>query len=109
MLNFAAEKPMSLRRAAEYAEVDYHTIYRWIARGINGRRLEARKIGGSLRTTKEAIDRFSGGGDGPASGLVPAGPTVFPPDYAAAMQEFQSLGMSKGGTRCRRKQNQAVN
>ena len=34
------------------------TVYRWIREGVDGRRLEAVKVGGHYFTSKQAIDRF---------------------------------------------------
>jgi hypothetical protein len=35
------------------------TIYRWISRGLRGVRLEAIRLGGTLYTSREALQRFA--------------------------------------------------
>jgi hypothetical protein len=35
------------------------TIYRWISRGVRGCKLEAIRLGGTLYTSREALQRFA--------------------------------------------------
>jgi hypothetical protein len=51
------------------------TVFRWIARGVRGHRLEAVRLGGSWFTSREALQRFAqnlstsdGGTTSPAHG-----------------------------------------
>ena len=39
--------------------INISAIYRWIQRGVDGRRLEAVRIGGRFYTSVEALERFS--------------------------------------------------
>lgn len=48
------------------------TIVRYIQRGIRGHRLEAVRLGGTLYTSREALQRF-------AERLTAAAPTTVPP------------------------------
>jgi hypothetical protein len=53
------------------------TVYRWISSGIGGVKLEAVRLGGSLYTSREALNRFAerltAAGDRRALSPVPAG------------------------------------
>jgi hypothetical protein len=35
------------------------TVYRWISRGLRGHRLESIRLGGTLYTSREALQRFA--------------------------------------------------
>jgi hypothetical protein len=35
------------------------TVYRWVARGLRGHRLESIRLGGTLYTSREALQRFA--------------------------------------------------
>ena len=39
--------------------INISAIYRWIQRGVDGKRLEAVRIGGRFYTSVEALERFS--------------------------------------------------
>ena len=49
---------LSLEKVAEHFDTTVKTVRCWI-RGVGGRRLEAVKLGGSVRTTWEALERFA--------------------------------------------------
>jgi len=70
------EELLRLDEAARLTHVSVKTIRRWIRIGRNGRQLEAIKLGGQLRTSREALERFA---------LFPAGgaPTPSCPDGSA--------------------------
>lgn len=61
MIDVARERLLTKEEAARYCKVSIPTVERWIRRGVSktGRRLEAVYIGGSMRTSIEAIARFS--------------------------------------------------
>ena len=48
------------------------TVYRWIACGVRGVRLEAIRLGGQLYTSKEALQRFAERLTHPRTSLPPA-------------------------------------
>ncbi len=59
MIDLAVETLLTLDQAGERLLVSTATIYRWIAQGSKGVRLEAAKVEGRWRTSAEAIQRFS--------------------------------------------------
>jgi len=58
-LQLLSEDLIGLAEAACIASVSVRTIRRWIQVGCNGRTLEAAKLGGQFRTSREAIGRFA--------------------------------------------------
>ena len=54
-----AEAARSLPRLRGSRKVHVSTLYRWINRGVRGVRLEAARIGRTLVTSREALQRFS--------------------------------------------------
>ncbi len=54
-----AEAARRLPSRRQGRRVHSATVYRWIATGINGIHLEAIRIGGSLLTSVEALQRFA--------------------------------------------------
>ena len=54
MIDFARQKPLSLKTVAETFGVHPRTVHRWINRG-----LESRLVGGLVYTTLEAVNCFS--------------------------------------------------
>lgn len=64
--------------------VHVSTLYRWCHRGVNGRRLEAARIGGVTYTSREALARFSD--------PSPTGPsTVLSAQREAAIERAERL------------------
>jgi len=49
----------SLPRLRQGRRVHISTVYRWISRGVGGVRLEAVKLGRTLVTSREALQRFA--------------------------------------------------
>lgn len=67
MIDIKQEQPISLSRAARRSFLPRRrkgkrphvaTLYRWAQRGIRGVRLETIRVGGTLCTSVEAIQRF---------------------------------------------------
>ena len=65
-INLRTESVISLSEAARHLprlrqgrKVHVGTLYRWISRGVGGVRLEAVKIGRTLVTSREALQRFA--------------------------------------------------
>ena len=56
--NTAVEDLISLRDAAEKIGRSYETVWRYAVKGFRGVRLETVRIGGTMRTSREAINRF---------------------------------------------------
>ena len=54
-----AEAAKALPRLRRGRKIHVSTLYRWISRGLRGVRLEAVKLGGTLVTSKEALQRFA--------------------------------------------------
>jgi Protein of unknown function (DUF1580) len=78
MIDLATEKLVTLVQAAQVRPpgrggrpTHPSTIYRWISRGIRGHKLEAIRLGGTLYTSHEALQRFA---DGLTSGAAQIGP-----------------------------------
>lgn len=71
--------------------VHISTLYRWTTRGVRGVRLETLPLGGTLATSREALERFfaelarvrSGGADD----APPARPDPIPPSRRAEIAE----------------------
>lgn len=61
MIDVAREKLMTKEEAAQFCGVSVETIDRWMEKGVQrtGKRLESLLLGGSVRTSIEAIARFS--------------------------------------------------
>ena len=66
MLDLASETVISIREAANRVpsfrpgkRTHTATIFRWIATGVNGVRLESARLGGRVVTSVEALQRFS--------------------------------------------------
>lgn len=47
-------------------------VYRWVQRGVRGKRLESVRIGGTTYTSREALQRFAETKDDPARAGRPA-------------------------------------
>jgi hypothetical protein len=70
------------------------TIYRWVACGLRGHRLEAIRLGGTLYTSREAIQRFADRLTvGPASSVAPSSEADRRRASAAADAELARLGI----------------
>lgn len=54
-----AEAARSLPRLRRGRKVHVSTLYRWISRGVGGVRLEALKLGRTVVTSREALQRFA--------------------------------------------------
>jgi hypothetical protein len=72
-IDLKTETVLSLRDAADFLprrrrgkRPHFSTLYRWALKGFRGVRLETIRIGGTLCTSKEALQRF-------ADRLVPIG------------------------------------
>jgi Protein of unknown function (DUF1580) len=66
MINLLSEELLTLGQAARVRPpgrrgrpTHRSTVARWIARGLRGCRLEALRLGGTLYTTREALQRFA--------------------------------------------------
>lgn len=57
----------SLPRRRGTRSIHISTVYRWIHRGVGGRKLECLAVGGTLYTSKEAMHRFFARDPEPAS------------------------------------------
>ncbi len=65
MIDFNSERCLTLVEAAKLIPgrqdqkgLHVSAIYRWVARGVNGVRLETIRIGGRMHTSREALQRF---------------------------------------------------
>lgn len=65
MVDLLAEKVIAIREVPRYLpvrpngkRVHISACYRWIQRGVRGVRLEAVRIGGTMYTSVEALERF---------------------------------------------------
>jgi hypothetical protein len=59
MIDLNTESLITLHEAAEILHLSYRTIYRWATKGIKGVNLETLSCGRNLRTSKEALSRFT--------------------------------------------------
>lgn len=64
MVDIAKENPLTLSDAAALLNRSYKTVLKWTRQGLRGRVLETRVVGGSVYTSREAIQRFSTGPEG---------------------------------------------
>jgi hypothetical protein len=87
MLDLHSETVMDVKGVAAKFLVSQVTVYRWFDRG-----LEHFKVGGSVRTTLEAVQRFSG------LDVVPPRPVRRAADKEtqAAMKELAASGYAVG-------------
>lgn len=92
MIDVAREKLLTKKEAAEYCKVSIPTVERWIRKGVKktGRRLEVVYVGGSVRTSVEAIARFC---VHPEQRQVATQGTTAA--ASAAMERFRKLDASK--------------
>ena len=65
-IDLASEQIVTLREAAKFLprqgggrKVHICTLYRWTSRGVRGVRLETLKLGGTVVTSIEALQRFA--------------------------------------------------
>ncbi|MEN8148989.1 MAG: helix-turn-helix domain-containing protein [Planctomycetota bacterium] len=66
VVDVLGEETLTLAEAAEVLprlrrgrKVHVSTLYRWVSRGVGGVRLEAVKLGRTLITSREALQRFA--------------------------------------------------
>jgi Protein of unknown function (DUF1580) len=66
MISIRDEQLLTLSQAARVRPIGRggrpthtSTVYRWISHGIRGTKLEAIRLGGSLYTSREALQRFA--------------------------------------------------
>jgi len=57
-LSKAAKHRLFLNKSADRKPVNFSTVWRWSLKGSRGVRLETVRIGSTLCTTAEAIERF---------------------------------------------------
>ncbi len=101
MIDLAAETLLTISQAARIRPparggrpTHSSTIYRWITRGIRGCKLEAIRLGGTLYTSREAMQRFADRLTG-----LPAQPGTGPTEADrrrladATEEELTSLGL----------------
>lgn len=69
------------------------TVFRWIARGVRGHRLEAVRLGGHLFTSVEALQRFADRLTADASEPTTAPPTPNRRAADAAAAELDRMGL----------------
>jgi hypothetical protein len=93
-----AEVPKILPRKSGGKRLNLSTVYRWVQRGVNGKRLEAVRLGGVYYTSSEALQRFA---ESPfASDQSTENPRHRPDRDAAftkASRELDELGISDTG------------
>ena len=64
MIDLKSEAPLSFKQAAERMPgrngvgIHVSALHRWYTHGVAGVKLEALKVGGTLITTVEALERF---------------------------------------------------
>lgn len=51
--------PKKRNKQGKLKRIHHSTIWRWAQRGVRGVHLETRRLGGTLYTSLEALDRFS--------------------------------------------------
>jgi hypothetical protein len=66
MIDMSREALLSMSQAARVRPLGRlgrpthpSTVYRWISRGVRGRKLESLRLGGTLYTSREALQRFA--------------------------------------------------
>jgi hypothetical protein len=66
MIDLKSESLLTLGQAAQRLPrrrrgrpVNISTVFRWIAHGIRGVRLEGIRVGGAIHTSEEALQRFA--------------------------------------------------
>ena len=67
VINLQTEHAIPIREVPRHVprrngkKVHYSTVYRWVTKGVRGKRLESVMVGGIRYTTTEAIGRFLNG------------------------------------------------
>ncbi len=95
-IDLLSERLLTLQQAAEFLprlrrgrKVHPHTLYRWISTGVRGVRLDVVRVGRTLVTSVEGLQRFAVRlASGPAPGATEAGPAV-----EAAERELDRRGL----------------
>ena len=87
-----AEAARALPRLRKGKKVHVSTLYRWISRGLNGVRLEAGKLGRTVVTSREALQRFSERLSA-ADGLAEAAPVRLSRQAERAERELDRRGL----------------
>ncbi len=103
MIDISSERLLTLAQAARIRPPGRRgrpthpsTVYRWIAQGLKSHKLEAIRLGGTLYTSAEALQRFAerltSGADG--NGPQPPGACVSPRSPpATTAAELDRLGL----------------
>ncbi len=73
MICISDEHLVTLAEAARLLPGRPHlcTLYRWVARGVGGVKLEAVKVGGRTYTSRESLQRFAEACTGPHPFMAP--------------------------------------
>lgn len=59
MIELGVEHLLTVREAAARLGVHVKTVRRWISPGVLGVRLDVVRLGGTVRTSREALQRFA--------------------------------------------------
>lgn len=86
-----ASKHLPRRRAGKRPHVA--TLYRWVARGVQGVRLESIQVGGTLCTSLEALQRFCERCTDPSSRLPSSTPKSRQREIKKAERDLDAAGI----------------
>jgi hypothetical protein len=101
MIDINAETLLTLTQAARLRPASRNgrathksSVYRWIARGLRGHKLEAVRLGGTLYTSREALQRWAERlTDGPSQTPAAAGGSTRRRSAQVADDELDRLGL----------------
>lgn len=91
MIDFTNETVIRLTEAAFRLRVKYGTIHRWAKYGYRGRKLESAFLAGTVYTSLEALNRFSGQ-EASQPAVAPLGK-----DHEDAMRDLARRGARTAG------------
>ena len=94
-----AHLPCIPRRRGKTGRLHPSTVWRWALKGVRGVRLEVVRVGGTLCTSAQALQRFFDRlADASPTGVEPhAHPAA--PDQAGVERQLDALGVRAGGRR----------
>ena len=94
-----AHLPCIPRRRGKTGRLHPSTVWRWALKGVRGVRLEVVRVGGTLCTSAQALQRFFDrlADATPAGGGPRANPAA--PDQAGVERQLDALGVRAGGRR----------
>lgn len=87
MIDVFSDELIPLGKIAEKFKVSIVTARNWTKRGVRGKRLEVRKVGKDVMTTKQAVNEFMRDDDNSDPSITSTNPTLAPSSGARRAHE----------------------